>query len=338
MDDVLVCVCGFLALNYGGFLVLQALKSAAANAENNHGMDGTRLVVSRAIVGRSTPLKRVRFHGKGRMGRKERPRTHLTIMVKEAVRFPSASPIIALDGLLTVVCCCFVAFYRAAAGRDARCGHGLAWPCPPGGAAGQLRRADRIDEWTETSQSLCCLRTMEPGADVWVLDDKCGFLKGTLVEMLPYEPGSRPSSSPSIKANLSPRNSPASARVRLLPTDDDDDDEAELREVTLPAASLFPEPSLDPDLDNLSNLVTVRRGRLANAPIAAARLPLLPPDRPLLSRSAASAASFFLFSPPTSSPRSLSSPPCPRLTRRRSSLRSSSGSTTTRCTRALAMC
>ena len=103
MDDVLVCVCGFLALNYGGFLVLQALKSAAANAENNHGMDGTRLVVSRAIVGRSTPLKRVRFHGKGRMGRKERPRTHLTIMVKEAVRFPSASPIIALDGLLTVV-------------------------------------------------------------------------------------------------------------------------------------------------------------------------------------------------------------------------------------------
>ncbi len=61
----------------------KVLRSAAANATNNHGMSGTVLKVEEAWVGKGTHLKRLEFQGRGRVGRKERYRSHLTVVLSE---------------------------------------------------------------------------------------------------------------------------------------------------------------------------------------------------------------------------------------------------------------
>ena len=64
--------------------VLELLKSAIANAENNHGLDIDRLVISEASVGKSVMMKRFRARARGRGARIEKKISNMTIVVKEA--------------------------------------------------------------------------------------------------------------------------------------------------------------------------------------------------------------------------------------------------------------
>lgn len=63
--------------------VIKLLKSAVANAENNHGLDVDNLVVSEALVGKGMVLKRMRARAKGRGARIEKPFSNLLVIVRE---------------------------------------------------------------------------------------------------------------------------------------------------------------------------------------------------------------------------------------------------------------
>ncbi len=64
-------------------MVKKLLESAIANAENNHSLDVDSLVVAEAYVGRSLVMKRWTPRGRGRVGRIQKPFSHLTIVVRE---------------------------------------------------------------------------------------------------------------------------------------------------------------------------------------------------------------------------------------------------------------
>lgn len=63
--------------------VRKVLQSAVANAENNHGLDVDRLVVSVATVGRTLSMGRFHARGRGRAASIEKKFSNLTIIVKE---------------------------------------------------------------------------------------------------------------------------------------------------------------------------------------------------------------------------------------------------------------
>ena len=63
--------------------MLKLLKSAMANAENNHGMDVDKLYVSTAIANPGPTLKRGMPRAQGRYNRILKRTTHLTIGVSE---------------------------------------------------------------------------------------------------------------------------------------------------------------------------------------------------------------------------------------------------------------
>jgi large subunit ribosomal protein L22 len=63
--------------------VLKCLKSAIANAENNHNLDVDSLYVSEAYVGKSMVMKRMRARARGRSARIMKPFSNLTIVVRE---------------------------------------------------------------------------------------------------------------------------------------------------------------------------------------------------------------------------------------------------------------
>lgn len=63
--------------------VKKVLQSAVANAENNHGLDVDRLIVSEATVGKTLTMKRFRARARGRASRIEKPFSNLTITVRE---------------------------------------------------------------------------------------------------------------------------------------------------------------------------------------------------------------------------------------------------------------
>ena len=67
----------------GARLIEKVLKSAIANAEQNHGMDVDELVVSTARVDAAQTLKRWRPKGMGRIRRRYKRRSHLTVAVAE---------------------------------------------------------------------------------------------------------------------------------------------------------------------------------------------------------------------------------------------------------------
>ncbi len=64
--------------------VQKLLQSAIANAENNHGLDIDRLVVSEATVGKTMMLKRFHARGRGRGARVLKKVSNMTITVTEA--------------------------------------------------------------------------------------------------------------------------------------------------------------------------------------------------------------------------------------------------------------
>ena len=63
--------------------LLKLLKSAAANAENNHGMDPEKLYVSQCFATPGPILKRMRAASKGRGNRINKRTSHITIAVSE---------------------------------------------------------------------------------------------------------------------------------------------------------------------------------------------------------------------------------------------------------------
>jgi len=63
--------------------VLKTLKSAVANAENNHNLDIDELYVNEAYVGKNLVLKRWKARARGRVGRIKKPFSQITVVVKQ---------------------------------------------------------------------------------------------------------------------------------------------------------------------------------------------------------------------------------------------------------------
>ena len=63
--------------------VRKALKSAIANAENNHDLDIDSLIVAEAYVGKNLVMKRLRARARGRAARILKPFSQLTIVVRD---------------------------------------------------------------------------------------------------------------------------------------------------------------------------------------------------------------------------------------------------------------
>ncbi len=65
-------------------VVAKAVRSAAANAENNYSLDPRRLRVTRAFVGDAEKLRRTRPRARGRADIMRRRRSNITVIVEEA--------------------------------------------------------------------------------------------------------------------------------------------------------------------------------------------------------------------------------------------------------------
>ena len=63
--------------------LIKGLKSAVANAENNHEMDADNLIVSQVLVGAGPILKRIRPQSHGRAFRVYKRTSHITVTVRE---------------------------------------------------------------------------------------------------------------------------------------------------------------------------------------------------------------------------------------------------------------
>ena len=63
--------------------VKKLLKSAIANAENNHQLDVDRLYVAEATVGKTMVIKRWRARARGRVGHIQKPFSNLRLLVRE---------------------------------------------------------------------------------------------------------------------------------------------------------------------------------------------------------------------------------------------------------------
>ena len=63
--------------------VAKVLKSAAANAENNHNLSPDDLVVVEATANEGTTIKRYRERAQGRAFPIHKPMTHITVVVED---------------------------------------------------------------------------------------------------------------------------------------------------------------------------------------------------------------------------------------------------------------
>ena len=63
--------------------LLKLLKSAMANAENNHNMDVSKLYVASCSVSQGPTLKRIRPRAQGRAYRINKKTSHITLVLKE---------------------------------------------------------------------------------------------------------------------------------------------------------------------------------------------------------------------------------------------------------------
>ena len=63
--------------------VRKLLKSAVANAENNHDLDIDSLVVAEAHVGKNLVMKRIRARARGRAARIMKPFAQLTVVLRD---------------------------------------------------------------------------------------------------------------------------------------------------------------------------------------------------------------------------------------------------------------
>ena len=63
--------------------VMKVLKSAIANAENNNGMDRSKLYVEECYANQGPTMKRVRPRAQGRAYRIEKRMSHITVVLNE---------------------------------------------------------------------------------------------------------------------------------------------------------------------------------------------------------------------------------------------------------------
>ena len=68
---------------YVSSLVKKLLESAAANAENNNGMDRSKLYVEECYANQGPTMKRVRPRAQGRAYRIEKRMSHITVVLNE---------------------------------------------------------------------------------------------------------------------------------------------------------------------------------------------------------------------------------------------------------------
>ena len=68
---------------YGAYLIGKVLKSAMANAEENHDLDSEELFVEEAIANQGPTLKRIQPRAKGRAYRINKRTSHITIILNE---------------------------------------------------------------------------------------------------------------------------------------------------------------------------------------------------------------------------------------------------------------
>ncbi|MDF5738052.1 MULTISPECIES: 50S ribosomal protein L22 [unclassified Nostoc] len=64
--------------------ILKVLRSAAANAEHNAGLDRTQLVITQAYADQGPPLKRFQPRAQGRAYQIRKPTCHITVAVAAA--------------------------------------------------------------------------------------------------------------------------------------------------------------------------------------------------------------------------------------------------------------
>jgi large subunit ribosomal protein L22 len=70
----------------------KVLRSAVANAEANHNLDGDDLVVSSVYVDEGPVLKRWRARARGRAARIHKPTCHITVKLTPLERAPEPAP------------------------------------------------------------------------------------------------------------------------------------------------------------------------------------------------------------------------------------------------------
>ena len=68
---------------YGAYLAAKVLKSAIANAQENHSMDPEELYVQEVIANQGPTMKRIQPRGKGRAYRINKRTSHITIILNE---------------------------------------------------------------------------------------------------------------------------------------------------------------------------------------------------------------------------------------------------------------
>lgn len=76
---------GILAYNprYASTVIDKVLKSAIANAENNNGMDVTKLFVEECYANQAPTMKRIRPRAQGRAYRILKRLSHITVVLNE---------------------------------------------------------------------------------------------------------------------------------------------------------------------------------------------------------------------------------------------------------------
>jgi large subunit ribosomal protein L22 len=68
---------------YASSLIEKLIKSAAANAENNNGMDPSRLYIEECYANKGPTMKRIKPRAQGRAYRIEKRMSHITVILNE---------------------------------------------------------------------------------------------------------------------------------------------------------------------------------------------------------------------------------------------------------------
>ena len=64
-------------------MVSRVLQNACNLADIRHGLSEDDVVIREATVGKGTPLRGVRYHGRGRFGQRRRPKCHIRVVLQE---------------------------------------------------------------------------------------------------------------------------------------------------------------------------------------------------------------------------------------------------------------